>query len=112
MQLQPARKLHTGKAVFIRNTRHGKIQAAQVMSNGFTVHFTRGHDRDVAASRVAENKKADPLVLATIEDMKETGIGRSGFHLHPTKVKAGYVEVLIEGKHVQTVKISRLLERK
>ena len=98
--------LKTGKNVLVGKS----LQPAQVMANGYTVHFTRNHERDRAAEMLKQKRKVDPLLLDTIADAEHTGVTSSGFHPFTQGHKAGYVEVLVGGKHVQKVRASKLVD--
>lgn len=96
-------KLSTGMNVLVGPN----MQPAQVMSNGFTVHYTRSVDRYHAQ---APGKKLHPGMAREVKEIEDTGIVRSGFHKFPgeTAHKPGYVQVLIRGRELSTVRMNKI----
>lgn len=107
-------KLSSGMNVLVGpSTRARLFQPAQVMTNGFTVNYTRSAERYHAQAHAElSGKKLNPEMQREIDEIVATGITRSGFHKFPSEVtrKKGYAQVLVGGKHINNVRTNKLHE--
>lgn len=105
-------KLHSGMNVLVGPSTLARLfQPAQVMTNGFTVNYTRSAERYRAQAHAElSGKELPPEMQREISEIMETGITRSGFHKFPSETtrKKGYAQVLIDGKHINNVRINKL----